>query len=286
MPMSRRAFLGSVIGACAGPALARGGEPAREPHQAKFIPRKDERIEENLRRYGTPERGFGFLDRPAYAIDWECRPPSVPYDPQPGDFFFSNSDILYYQIGHILVGAGQPNHAGLIFRRPDGTWAALEAGPFDVPIIKTLDLETHLHAYDRRGRVWIRRRAVPLTAEQECHLAEVCLKQHNKRFATGRMWSQVTPFRARGPLRSYVVGKPHGTDGDAYMCSMLVTECCIEVGLIDPATARPGATYPSDLFYEHSRNPFLDRHFKKAPCWEPPARWRPHPLGEGCATVQ
>ena len=70
---------------------------------------------------------------------------------------------------------------------------------------------------------------------------------------------QVTPFRARGPLRTWIVGKPHG-DRDDWFCSELVTESCVAAGLMDAATARPAATYPRDLFYGRSFNLYLDKH--------------------------
>jgi hypothetical protein len=84
---------------------------------------------------------------------------------------------------------------------------------------------------------------------------------------------QLTPFRARGPIRTAFVGTPHGLDREAYYCSELVCEACVYTGLMDARTTRPSATYPRDLFMDHSLNPWLNKHLKLAPAWDPPARW-------------
>ena len=137
----------------------------------------------------------------------------------------------------------------------------------------------HLFSYEGDGRVWVRRRAVPLTPEQSARLTEFALAADGRQFSVGKLALQLTPFRARGPVRTAFVGKPRGLDKSAYFCSELIVEACAYAGLIDPCTARPSATYPRDLFMDHSLNPFLNRNFKLAPCWDPPARWTSY----GCA---
>jgi hypothetical protein len=87
-----------------------------------------------------------------------------------------------------------------------------------------------------------------------------------------RLGAQLTPFRSRGPLRTFFVGGPHGARCN-FFCSELVMESCVAAGLVDPARSRPAATYPRDLFLDHSRNLFLNRHLDLLPCWLPPARW-------------
>jgi hypothetical protein len=84
---------------------------------------------------------------------------------------------------------------------------------------------------------------------------------------------QLTVFRSRGPIRTEFVGKPHGLDRNSFFCSELVTEACVYAGLMDAETARPSATYPRDLYMDASLNPYLNKHLKLAPCWDPPARW-------------
>jgi hypothetical protein len=60
-------------------------------------------------------------------------------------------------------------------------------------------------------------------------------------------------------------------------------ESCVHVGLLDPATTRPSATYPRDLFFDKSMNRFLSEHFTLADGWLPPAWWVSYPVNVGPA---
>ena len=112
-----------------------------------------------------------------------------------------------------------------------------------------MDPIEHMTEHVRAGdKVWVRRRRVPLTAEQSAALTAFVERQDGKPFAVLRLMGQMTPFRSRGPLRTWVVGKPHG-DREEWFCSELVTESCVAAGLMDADTARPAATYPRDLFF-------------------------------------
>jgi hypothetical protein len=278
MPISRRSFLRAALGSCLG-VVAMGCLNLRDWNRR--------RIDEAQARYEGPVTGDGFLDRPAYAVDDVYRPPQVLYAPQPGDLMFSVTNTRIYQLGHALSGAGELSHSGVIFRRPDGGLAALEAGPFDIPLIRSMDLIPYVAAYSNRGKVWIRTRCVPLTPEQSDRLTEFARMQEDKRFARLRLYAQVTPLRSRGPLRTEFFGGPHGPDRVSYFCSEMCAEALVDVGLIDAADARPAATYPADLFFDESPNPFLNEHFKLGPAgWNPPARWRPHLCGSGCEVGQ
>jgi hypothetical protein len=179
---------------------------------------------------------------------------------------------VFWKVTHYLALAFDPNGSGIVFQRPDGSLAILEAGPNDTRWVSTLDLLPHLREYADAGRVWIRKRKVPLTPEQSCRLTEFAMAQDGKRFALIRLGAQLTPFRSRGPVRTCFVGKPRGDRG-GYFCSELVCEACVAAGLLDPERTRPAATYPRDLFYGRSFNPFIDRHLDVNACWEPPARW-------------
>jgi len=81
-------------------------------------------------------------------------------------------------------------------------------------------------------------------------------------------------------LRTWFLGKSSGPDRSAYFCSELVTEALVAAGLIDAKTARPAATYPRDLFMDHSYNLYINKHLKLAPDWDPPAHWFSEPHGE------
>ena len=217
-----------------------------------------------------------YLYQPAFCIDYELRYPAEPYLPQPGDIMLRLDHSKFWRVTHYMALAFDPNGSAIVFARPDGSLAILEAGPNDCMWVRTLDALPHLKEYADIGRVWIRRRRVPLTPEQSCRLTEFALAQDGKRFALLRLGVQLTPFRTRGPLRTYVMGCPHGGDRRSYFCSELVSEACVAAGLLDPARTRPSATYPRDLFYGCSFNVFLNHHLEINEGWLPPARWTDH----------
>ena len=149
----------------------------------------------------------------------------------------------------------------------------LESGPLNGIWVELHNLDTCLGEHEKRGkRMLIRRRRTPLTCEQTACLTRWAEAKDGKRFAVFRLLGQITVFRSRGPLRTYVLGGPHG-ERHAYFCSELVLESCVHIGLLDPATTRPAATYPRDLFFDKSTNKFLNEHFTLADGWYPPARW-------------
>jgi len=218
-----------------------------------------------------------FLAQPAYCEDKILRGPLRPYALQPGDIMLAADSSVFWTAAHKIALTSHPTHSAIVFRRPDGTIAILEAGPHDTMRIRTLDALPHLKSYEEEGRVWIRRRAVPLTREQSDCLTSFALRQDGKRFAIGRLGQQLLPIATRGPIRTFFIGKPHG-DRNSYFCSELVTEAMVAAGLIDARTARPSATYPRDIFMDDSLNLYLKIHLKLAPCWDPPARWVSSPV--------
>jgi hypothetical protein len=73
------------------------------------------------------------------------------------------------------------------------------------------------------------------------------------------------------------MGKPVGP-GHKYVCVQVVVEALVYAGLVDAKTARPSATYAQDLFYDRSRNPYIDRHPPLAgQGWCGPQLWTPIP---------
>jgi hypothetical protein len=227
-----------------------------------------------------PDLEPSYLCQPSYCLDTELRGPLRPYVPQPGDIMLASDHSRFWALAHNLAWTGHPHHSGIVIALPDGRLAALESGPHDTLHVEVLRLLPNLRAYEEEGPVWIRRRAIPLTPEQSCRLTEFGLAAMGKRFAVLRVLSQITPFRTRGPLRTYFLGRPQGLRGK-FFCSELVLEACVAAGLLDPEVTRPSATYPRDLFFDQSNNLFLDRHFTLAPCWEPPARWLSSPCSNG-----
>jgi hypothetical protein len=217
------------------------------------------------------EAGLSYLYQPAFAMDYVLRLPAEPYCPQPGDIFLATGREMWAKFGHWAVFSGAPQHAGIVFAWPDGRLALLEAGPHNTLRCRAEELIPQLDSYACVERVWIRRRRVPLTSEQSAALTAFCMSKEGARFAVLRMFGQLTPFRSRGPLRTYFLGCSHD-DQFGYFCAELTMQACVAAGLIDPTTARPAATYPRDIFFGRSRNPFLDKHLCLCD-WDPPARW-------------
>lgn len=238
----------------------------------------EKRVRERVAQLALPGAGRpapcgSYLWQPIFKEDQVLRGPTAPYTPQPGDIVLSADGSVFWKLMHNLAGTSHPTHSMIVFQMPDGQMGILEGGPHDTMKCRVLEALPHMLSYENEGRVWVRRRACPLTAEQSAKLTEFCLAVDGREFGIKRLAMQLTPFRTRGPVRTFFVGQPHGINHDSYFCSELVCEACVHAGLMDPRTARPSATYPRDLFMDHSLNPYLNRHLKLAPAWDAPARW-------------
>jgi hypothetical protein len=213
-----------------------------------------------------------YLYEPSYCMDKVLRGNPRKYLPQPGDVMLATDKNIFWKITHDMAFAFEPHNSAIVVARRDGRLAILEAGPNDTLWIGMSDMLPHLKEYADKGPVWIRKRKTPLTAEQSACLTDFAERQCGKRFALVRLGVQLTPFRDRGPFRTEFMGKPRG-DRNSYYCSELVLEACVAAGLTDRATTRPSASYPHDLFFERSHNPYISQHMPLEPDWDPPARW-------------
>ena len=226
-----------------------------------------------------------YVCQAGYVLDGKFRGPPETYSPQPGDIFLATDQALWARVGHWLAGGAGVHHSGIMFARSDGRMALLEAGPFNSVKVETLDPIGHMRDHVRVGdSVWIRQRRTPLTPEQSARLTAFAEAQDGKPFAIWRLLGQMTPLRCRGPIRTWFEGQPHG-QRSSYFCSELVMECCAAAELLDPATLRPAATYPRDLFYDWSFNWYLNEHLHLERGWYPPALWSPESHGDGIAGV-
>ncbi|MDY3560279.1 hypothetical protein R5W23_001508 [Gemmata sp. JC673] len=272
-----------AIGADPAPYPYPSGPPLTPPYVAArrvpfFLKPIEKRMRERVAQLalvgaGRPAPAQSFLWQPAFQEDHVLRAPVREYVPQPGDIVLSADGSLFWKTMHNLAGTSHPTHSMIVFQMPDGKMGIIEGGPHDTLKCRVLEALPHMLSYENEGRVWVRRRACPLTPEQSARLTEFALAVDGREFAIKRLARQLTPLRTRGPVRTFFVGQPHGIDHDSYFCSELVTEACVYAGLLDPRTARPSATYPRDLFMDHSLNPYLNRYLKLAPGWDPPARW-------------
>ena len=84
------------------------------------------------------------------------------------------------------------------------------------------------------------------------------------------------------PVESSDPPRGHGEmilDRDSYFCSDLICEALVYSDLMNARTSRPSATFPRDLFFGDSWNPYL--HFtlpKMNESWDAPARWTGSPI--------
>jgi len=220
----------------------------------------------------TVDAPYGYLYAPAFDLRVELRYPATVYTPQAGDVLLMSDTDCFWTLMYRLAFTGAPGHAGLVVPLPDGQFGVLEAGYNETLWTRITPLAERLPAYP--GMIWVRRRLHPLTADQQKRLMEFALAAADKPYASIRVALQITPLRTRGPLRTFVMGRPRGP-GRRYQCAEAVVEALVYAGLRDPHTARPSATYPQDLFYDRSWNRYLDRHPPLGDDWAPPALWTP-----------
>ena len=215
---------------------------------------------------------FGYTYRPTRDLALVARLPAAAYAPQPGDVLLMSNSNAVSRFVYALGFTGMPGHVGIVAHMPDGRLGVLEAG-FDISLTTRLvPLDYRLNQYG--GSIWVRRVKVPLTPDQDARLAAYAWQADNTPYNAIEVAKQLTPFGSRGPLRTAHVGMPRGP-GHRVFCSEAVVEALVYAGAIDAATARPSATYPRDLFFDTSPNPYLDRHPPLACGWEPPALWTP-----------
>lgn len=234
----------SVLGIITLAGLAAGSPPATPPPAAA-------------------QQSFLFAPVPARAVrDW----PAEPYVPRAGDLvLFDDGNKLAHML-YRFSGSGGPLHAAIIFRRPDGRPALLEAGPNLNPKVFVLDVEPRLHSYD--GTVLVRRLKEPLTPEQSAHLTQFALAQEGKSYSLVRLALQVTPFRCRGPVRTYLFGRT-ALDRRSWICGELTGAAATAAGVLNNKKYFANAMYPRDFAY--------DEAYDLSPYYGPPALWYPRP---------
>jgi hypothetical protein len=93
-----------------------------------------------------------------------------------------------------------------------------------------------LVSYEEAGRVWVRRRAVPLTREESARLAEFALLQDGKRFAISCLGVIIPPFvipAPAGPSHFLVRRQAAWSRTRELLLLELVMEAIAYVGLVD-----------------------------------------------------
>jgi hypothetical protein len=223
-------------------------------------------------RHAGPHVGYRFdpqhLSKDASTIKGPA------YRPQPGDIVMFDDHNAWTAKIYRSFGTGGPLHAGIVFQKPDGSTAILEAGTNAVRKVFVFDLEPRFK--DFNGTILIRRLRKPLSAEQSKKLTEFTLAQEGKPYALGRLLLQMTPFRPRNaPLSQFLGGTV--IHRDRWICSELVIASATVAGVWEHDTYPANAMYPRDLCY--------DERFDLSPYYETPWMWYPQPelewLGKG-----
>ena len=100
-----------------------------------------------------------YLYQPAFCLDDVRRGPAESYLPQPGDIMLRLDHSIFWRVTHYMALAFDPNGSGIVFARPDGSLAVLEAGPNDTLWVGISDMLPHLqHRSARRSDDWAVRR--------------------------------------------------------------------------------------------------------------------------------
>lgn len=215
---------------------------------------------------------FGYLYAPIHDVRPAVRLPATEYRPKAGDVFIMSDTNRFWSLLYRFALTGRPGHGGIVVTMPDGKLGVLEAGYNGTLWTRLTPLEYKLHAYP--GTLWVRERLAPLTPDEDARLTAFAAAAENKRYAVGKFALFPTQLKPRGLVRTSHVGRPVGL-GERYTCAELILEALAYAGLIDGHTVRPGATYPQDLFYDRSRNPYIDRHPPLAAGWDLPRQWTP-----------
>ena len=196
------------------------------------------------------------------------------YQPKPGDIVMFDDHNAWTAKVYRFIGSGGPLHAGIVFERPDGTPAILEAGTNAVNRVFIFDLQSRLKGFN--GTILVRRLHKPLSSEQSKQLAEFTQAQEGKGYAVGRLILQATPFRPRNTPLAQLLG---GTvlNRDRWISSELVIASATVAGVWELDTYHANLMYPRDLCY--------DERFDLGPYYETPQMWYPRPeldfLGKG-----
>jgi hypothetical protein len=195
------------------------------------------------------------------------RRPGEPYCPQEGDILLFDVHCPWLTRVYTCFGTGGPTHVALVFKRPDGTPALLEAGPHFVQKVFVVEVEPRLHEYD--GTILVRRLRTPLTPEQSQGLTDFSLAQEGKGYALGRLILQGTPIRARGSVRYHCFGKTC-LERDRWVCSELTIASMTAAGVLNPREHLANSFYPRDLCFDEGRHDL-------SAYYDPPMLWYPRP---------
>jgi hypothetical protein len=195
------------------------------------------------------ENSAGYLKVEKKTADGKVEHKIIPYEPREADLVFYDDENPAWMGLFAYAGTGPPLHMGSVFKRADGSFAALEAGPDDTTRISLIHLDKRLHQFHQhypKGTITIRRCKKELPAAVSQELTKFAQAQDGKRYAVGRLLLQGTALRARGPIREKLLGATV-LDRDSWICSELSVAAGTVAKLFDPKVVPSNVPYPKDL---------------------------------------
>ena len=213
-----------------------------------------------------------YLYQPAFCLDDVRIVPAEPYLPQPGDIMLRLDSSVFWRVTHYVALAFDPNGSGIVFaaRRHPGR-------PGGRPQRHALGG----HARHAAAPVRVRRGRPRVDPPPQVSAdGRAVGGADGVRDEAGRQVVRTAPAGGAAdavPLPRAAADVVHGQAVRRQAQLLLLgagCEACVAAGLLDPERTRPRATYPRDLFFGTSYNPFIDRHLDVNEHWHPPARCR------------
>jgi len=138
------------------------------------------------------QKSFGYLWDQTSNADGKVEKTARPYTPREGDILLFDDMSPFWTKLYKIAGTAPPFHAGIVFKKTDGSFAVLESGPDDTLHVFLLDIEPRL--YDFKGSIQVRQAKRALTKDESETLTNFAYAQEGKRYAMWRLLLQGTYF--------------------------------------------------------------------------------------------
>lgn len=195
--------------------------------------------------YAEPStQSFGYLWDQTSDPMGKVQKTSRPYSPKEGDILLFDDMSPLWEKLYKIAGTAPPFHAGIVFKKTDGSFAVLESGPDDTLHVYLLDLEPRLNNF--KGSIQIRQAKRALTKAESEILTNFAYAQEGKRYAMWRLLLQGTYFRHRGGIKEKYLAATYD-DRTRWLCAEIVVSAGALVNLLDRDKVKATVTYPLDM---------------------------------------
>ena len=190
------------------------------------------------------QKSFGYLWDQTCNAEGKVEKTSRAYTPREGDILLFDDMSPFWAKLYSIAGTGPPFHAGIVFKKTDGSFAVLESGPDDTLHVYLLDLEPRLNNF--KGSIGVRQAKRALTKEESEILTNFAYAQEGKRYAMWRLLLQGTYFRHRGGIKEKHLAATYD-DRTRWLCAEIVVSAGALVNLLDRDKVKATVTYPLDM---------------------------------------